>query len=173
MQDGQADDFISFIPDNYIFIGQLAVGRMARLFEIDVEGVGLGVVRRPEVALGRLLDRRDQLQVILDVRYGHSCLFPFAAPAQRAWGGDRFVTHCVTFSFVRQSGFHAATGLPASFVSTSDRISLPASPILHVTMAEALAPRVPLAVRAAPDGSEGTGPGLYFGICISRQGKEP
>ena len=51
VENRQPHDGRSFVTDDDVVIGEFAVGRMARLFEIDVQHVGLRVIGRPQVSL--------------------------------------------------------------------------------------------------------------------------
>src|ERR671931_241970 len=44
VQDREAHDLVALISDNYVVVGDLAIGCYARPFEVDVEGVRLGIV---------------------------------------------------------------------------------------------------------------------------------
>jgi hypothetical protein len=68
VQNGDPHDLVAVVSDDHIVIREFAIGGMAGLLEIDVEGIGFRVVRRPEIALWRLSNGRKKLQVLPGVR---------------------------------------------------------------------------------------------------------
>src|SRR5437588_7741493 len=73
MQDCHPDYFSILVTNNYIVIGYLAVGCLTWLLKVDIECVGLRVVRRPQQLARRPRQRRKQLQILFNACYGHSC----------------------------------------------------------------------------------------------------
>src|SRR4051812_43577263 len=63
VQDGQADNFLVFVANDDVVVGEFAVGGRAGLFEVDVEHICLGVIRRPEVAARRSQHEGRELDV--------------------------------------------------------------------------------------------------------------
>jgi hypothetical protein len=74
MQHRQADHFIALVPHDDIVLGQLTVGGVTRLFEVDIEDIRLGIIGRPEIFSWRIFQERNDLQVFLNFDQGHSCI---------------------------------------------------------------------------------------------------
>ena len=66
MQYGQPDDFFSLIADDNIILSQLAIGGMAGLLKIDLEDIGFGIIRGPQILLGRAQNRWNDLQELFN-----------------------------------------------------------------------------------------------------------
>ena len=65
VQNCQPDNFIAFVTNYHIVVSQFAVGRHARLFEIDIQNIGFRVVRRPQKTMWRCKNRRREFQAII------------------------------------------------------------------------------------------------------------
>src|SRR5574338_340906 len=77
MQDREPDHIFTLVADYDIVIRHFTVGRVAGLLKIYIERVGFSVIGHPYRVLRRPIYGRNQLQVLLDVSYGHSrLLFP-------------------------------------------------------------------------------------------------
>ena len=74
MQYSKTDNLITLIADDHIFVGHLAVGGMTRFFVVDIQCVGLSVVRQSDGVLRSSIDGWNQFQILLNIRYGHTCL---------------------------------------------------------------------------------------------------
>lgn len=60
-QYSKADNLITLIADDHVFVGHLTVGGMTRLLVVDIQRVGLSVVRQPDGMLRGSIDGWDQL----------------------------------------------------------------------------------------------------------------
>ncbi len=72
MQDRETDHHITFIADNDIIIGYLAVSRVAGLFKIHIQCVHLGIERQqnPRLQLRPvLLANPGQLKLLLPISW--------------------------------------------------------------------------------------------------------
>src|SRR6266403_2429580 len=88
VQDGQTHDLAVLVADDDVVVRELAVGRLRRLFELDVEHVCFGVIRRGEEPVRGAQDDRDEVEVGAYVSGGHSCFL-------RSSAGRRRVTNAV------------------------------------------------------------------------------
>lgn len=67
VQHCKADDLVTFVTNNHVIIGHLAVGRVAGFLIVHVQRVGFGIVREPDSMLRRPVHSRNQPQIFLNV----------------------------------------------------------------------------------------------------------
>src|SRR6266540_3283363 len=73
MQDGEPNDLVTLVANDHIIICELAVRCLTRLLKVNVQDICLSIVRRPKRALRSLFYNREEFQVFLNIRYGHTC----------------------------------------------------------------------------------------------------
>lgn len=74
VQHRETDDRFTFVANDDVVICHLAVSRMAGLLIVHVQRIRLGVIREPHRVVRRPIHCGNQLQILLNVYNGHSCL---------------------------------------------------------------------------------------------------
>ena len=64
VKNGEPDDLVTLVANDDVVVGQLAVGCVSGLPEVDVQHVGLAVIVQPNGAIRTLRHRRDQADVV-------------------------------------------------------------------------------------------------------------